>query len=225
MTNSTISQLHSFITHQNTSQFSGLDSFKFQLISTILDCFLQFPTLDSLEFDFKKIEKISKVWEGSNEETVDIGDIVKYALKKNLSQVHLPEIQKVENYDNLPIIPYFPVITPLIYEQDYYSIQHNNPNIEFDTPEKIYNTIRNNFNFLTEEPKDLTALLKECKVKQLESTWCFTHILPNSEINTNLSDDIISFLGAKMENYILYTTLSDTLESKQFKTDKKFKKI
>jgi hypothetical protein len=215
----TLQELYYSLNHQkvnNLIKINALDYFKFEVAQNIITTFLCYPSLESLYFDFGDIERISNVWEGSDEETILLGNRL-WDSKENIeNSVDFKQSKKTfEEYVNIYLknnkecyLPKFDNIDDaLAHDNQYiYKNHHTNSKIKFIKPEQHYSEITSFFYFLTEEPSTISNLLKENKNLGIDWTFEFNHKFNNIEASKNLERQLLKFLGPK--NHALLLTIS-----------------
>lgn len=199
----------------NLRKTDALNYFKFEVANNVLKTFLCYPSLQSIFFDFGDIERISKVWEGSDEETIILGHKLwdtrenieksedfkkagisfdKYVFQKNNSENCFPKFENINDALNCN--------TQLIFKNNF----DEKSNIKFVNSSVYYNEITSLFNFLTEEPSTIEKLLKENKKLGIDWVFEFEHKFNDSESSNNLENQLLIFLGP--QNHALLMSLS-----------------
>jgi hypothetical protein len=233
----TLQELYDSLNHSsinNLSNINALDYFKFKVAQNIIKTFLCYPSLESIYFDFGDIERISNVWEGSDEETIILSNRL-WESRENIenSESFKNSKKTFEEYCYIFLrnnkdcyLPKFDNINDaLIYDsQCIYKNNYNaQSNIKFIDPKKHYTEITNLFFFLTEEPSTISCLLKEHKDVGLDWTFEFNHKFNNIESSKNLEGKILKFLGSR--NHALLMTISLNLSEKNDSIKRKNHKI
>jgi hypothetical protein len=205
-------------------KINALDYFRFEVAQNILKTFLCYPTVESIYFDFGEIERISKVWEGSDEETILLGNRL-WDTRENIensegfknSHVSFDKYVDIFLKHNKDIgIPKFKDINDALAceNQLIYKNNHNpQSNIEFIDASKHYSEITSLFYFLTEEPSTLTNLLKENKKIGIDWVFEFNHKFNDIASSQNLESQLLKFLGPK--NHALLMSISLNLNPKK----------
>lgn len=222
------------IDFDNLRKTDALNYFKFELVQNVLKTFLCYPSLESVFFDFGEIERISKVWEGSDEDTILLGDTL-WDTRENIeSSEHFKNsmvsfdkyVNKFWQNNNENCLPKFDNINDALICNTQFIFKNNfdpESNIKFVNSKDYYTEITSLFYFLTEEPSTIDELLKENKKLGIDWVFEFAHKFNDIASSKNLENQLLKFLGS--QNHALLITLSlDAINNKNI-GDKKIKKL
>lgn len=171
-----------------------------------------------MHFDFQEVLRISEVWEGSNEDLFSMGTVWwdhPAALKKEFGKdvdSHISNFMEVHRNDN--ILPIFKYLTSALYSEDYTPDGNifNHQDIKLVSFHDYYNSIAENFWYLTEEPSHIKEFLKSHK--KTTTNWDFIREIDNPQSTNELVGQLSLFLGKALEAYLSYHCLQQNPDMK-----------